>query len=154
MWYMQARSQVEACQAENRGKYNFRSNGPVLCSNWNDRKAVYFVSSMHRAQPLPGQTSTVMRQDGTGSSLPLSCPPLLPDYIAFMRGVDRGDQLVSYYSIGRKSKKWWRKIFFYLIDVCILNALVMYSRSAFSRGMDMYHFKMELAYRLVDGFSC
>ena len=33
----------------------------------------------------------------------VSCPPLLPDYQTFMRGVDRGVQLLSYYNIGRRS---------------------------------------------------
>ncbi len=108
----------------NRGKYNFRSNGPVLCTNWNDKKVVYFVSTMHRARPLPGHTCTVPRQDGSTSS-PCPCPPLLPDYTAFMRGVDRVDQLVSYHNIGRRSYKWWRRVFFYLLEVCILNALVL-----------------------------
>ena len=33
------------------------------------------------------------------------CPPLLPDRIKNMHGVDRGDQMISLYNAGRKSMK-------------------------------------------------
>ncbi|NKC02329.1 MAG: hypothetical protein GKR90_28035 [Pseudomonadales bacterium] len=42
-----------------------------------------------------------------------------------MRGVDRGDQLESYYNVGRKPRKWWRRIFFFCLEVCILNRFCM-----------------------------
>ena len=55
----------------------------------------------------------------------LECPPLLPDYQAYMRGIDRGDQLMSYYNVGRRSKKWWKRVFAYLLEVSIVNAYVL-----------------------------
>ena len=34
----------------------------------------------------------------------------------FMGGVDLSDQVMCYYSIGRKSMKWWRQVLWRLID--------------------------------------
>ena len=38
-------------------------------------------------------------------------PEMVHDYNAHMMGVDRMDQMMSYYSFERKSIKWWRKYF-------------------------------------------
>lgn len=40
-------------------------------------------------------------------------------YNDFMSGVDRADQIISYYSRPRKSAKWYKKIIFYLLDVAV-----------------------------------
>ena len=54
---------------------------------------------MHMAETsLP---CTVKRRQADGSVENLNCPPCLPDYQAYMRGVDRNDQLGSYYNVGR-----------------------------------------------------
>ena len=42
-----------------------------------------------------------------------------------MRGVDRGDQLIGYYNIGRRSKKWWKKILSYIIECALVNAYLL-----------------------------
>ena len=55
---------------------------------------------MHRAE-LPSGNEQVKRKNPDGSKIDIICPPLLPDYQQYMRGVDRGDQLVGYYNIGR-----------------------------------------------------
>ena len=67
----------------------------------------------------------VKRCDTDGSCIFVQCPPLLPDYQAYMRGVDRGDQRRKYYNIGRRSKKWWKRLFGYSIEVSLLNVFVL-----------------------------
>lgn len=42
-------------------------------------------------------------------------------------GVDRFDQLLAAYSISQKSKRWWVKIFYYLLDSAIVNSFIMYN---------------------------
>ncbi len=70
-----------------------------------------------------------------------------------MRGVDRGDQLRTYYSICLKSKRWWRRLFYYLVECAVLNAFVF---DGFVRPVerarkghakrDMLTFRLELAH--------
>ena len=73
------------------------------------------------------EPSTVKRRKLDGTRGDVCCPPLLPDYQKFKGGVDRGDQLQSNYNIGRRSHKWWNRIFFYIIEVSILNAYILNS---------------------------
>ena len=70
------------------------------------------------------QGDTVKRRNPDETSVDVSSPPPLPDYQQYMKGVDRGDQLVGYYNIGWRSKKWWKKFFHMLYSVCIAECLL------------------------------
>ena len=39
-----------------------------------------------------------------------------------MGGVDVVDQHFVYYAIGRKGLKWWRRVFYRLMEMAIVNA--------------------------------
>ena len=90
----------------------------------------------------------------------IECPPLLPDYQAFMRGVDCSDQLIGLYNIGRRSKKWWKRVFSRILERVILNAYVLDShihplKHALRgrRKRDYLSFRLQLAEELIGGFS-
>ena len=68
---------------------------------------------MHIAE---SKGDTVKRKNPDGTTTNVACPPLLPDYQQYMHGVDRGDQLIDYYNIGRRSKKWLEKGFLILLS--------------------------------------
>ena len=42
-----------------------------------------------------------------------------------MSGVDLHDQLNQYYACSRKSVKWWKKAFFWILESCITNARIL-----------------------------
>ena len=50
-----------------------------------------------------------------------------------MLGMDKLDQLMAYYSFLHKSVKWWRKIF-WLLEVMVTNAYIIYKELAKRRG--------------------
>ena len=45
-----------------------------------------------------------------------------------MGGVDLFDQLVNYYSFAKRSARWTRKTLFYLLQICLLNAYILYMK--------------------------
>ena len=82
----------------------------------------------------------------------------VPDYQQYIRGVDRGDQLVGYYNIDRRSKKWWKKVFSYMIECALLNAYLLekYAEPALNdpslRGRkkrDFLDFRLDVAEQLI-----
>ena len=109
----------------NRGSYKFLSDGPLLACAWVDKRAIYFLSTIHVAEPPSGKPCVVKRTQADGSKKDLVCPPCLPDYQKYMRGVDRIDQLCSYYNVGRRSLKWWKRVFSYGIECCLGNSYVL-----------------------------
>jgi len=48
-------------------------------------------------------------------------------YTKRMGGVDRADQHIGAYSATRRSRRWWLRILYYLLDVAIVNAHILYS---------------------------
>ena len=143
---------------DNRGTFKYRSNGPLVATSWVDKKTIYFLSTRH-AEKCSFDVY-VKRRTSDGSLVDLKCPPCLPDYTAFMRGVDRADQMQSYYNVGRRSKKWWRRVFFYIVECCILNSFVMdldlrpaeHARLGRAKR-DMLKFRLELGHLLIGDFT-
>ena len=105
----------------NRGHCDYQSNGPLLASVWVDKRTIYFFSSFQSAEP----PATVKRRKLDGTRVNVACPSCLVDYLAYMRGVDRGDKLEDYYNIGRLTTRWWKKVFAYVIECCLLNSYVL-----------------------------
>ena len=143
----------------NRGYYDYLSNGPLLAAAWYDRRYVYFLSTMHVGA---SQGDTVKRRNPDGTSTNVPCPPLLPDYQQYMRGVDRGDQLIGYYNIGRRSKKWWKKVFSYIIECALMNAYLLekYAEPSLHnpaitgrKKRDFLGFRLDVAEQLIGSHS-
>jgi len=55
-----------------------------------------------------------------------SKPLVVHEYNFSMNGVDKADQYTVYYSFIRRSKKWWRKLFFWLLEVAVVNSYILY----------------------------
>lgn len=53
-------------------------------------------------------------------------PEIINDYNCFMGGVDVVDQHLVYYAIGRKGLKWWRRVFYRLLEMAIVNSYAIY----------------------------
>ena len=145
-----------------RGYISHRASGPLLACVWVDKRVIYFLTTMHRALPL----ETVERTASDGSKVDRACPACLPDYQKFMRGVDRGDQLEGYYSSGRRSVKWWKRVFTYMIEASILNAYIIDAYRPLPPGYcsgpppplphhqrDSLHFRLALPSELVGSYS-
>ena len=54
---------------------------------------------------------------------------IIVEYNKYMNGVDKCDQYLNYSSVARKSIKWWKKVFFRMLELAIVNAMVLHSLS-------------------------
>ena len=73
----------------------------------------------------PSGTGTVIRKQKDGTSVHIPCPESIISYKKFMGGVDQGDQLHGYYRCRSKSRKLYKYVFFFLLDVAITNAYIL-----------------------------
>ena len=53
-------------------------------------------------------------------------PTVILEYTKFMGGVDRADQYCGCYGFTR-SCKWWKKLFFWLMEVAVVKSYILYS---------------------------
>lgn len=78
-------------------------------------------------------------------------PKVITEYNKHMGGVDLSDQLRSYYPLGRKSRKWYHYIFWFLADVAITNTYILCKLSR-RKPPKLLDYRMQLAKQLIAGF--
>jgi uncharacterized short protein YbdD (DUF466 family) len=84
--------------------------------------------------------------------------PVLHEYTKDMRGMDVADQLQASYSCQMRSHKWWHYIFFFLLDMTIVNMYIVYlahMKNSRQGRIPMTHlqFKVSLCEALLDGWK-
>ena len=115
----------------------------LLCLKWMDKRAVTMISTIHDNTMVPIQRRSRFAEGGREV---ISKPQCIVEYNRHMGGVDLSDQMISYYSFSHRSVKWWKRVFFHLIDTTIVNAYILYSQSTqSSRKLTHVNFRIELA---------
>lgn len=79
--------------------------------------------------PPEDKDTVVRRRQKDGTLEDVRAPPVVLAYNKFMGGVDLADQLRRYYTVSWKSKKWWRRIFYFLLDQTVCNAYILMRES-------------------------
>ncbi|XP_041918572.1 uncharacterized protein LOC121682480 [Alosa sapidissima] len=70
------------------------------------------------------RVGTMNRRKDRANQVPVVGPASLADYQKYMKGVDQLDQMVGYYGFQHRSKKWWRRVFFFFLAVSCHNAYI------------------------------
>jgi hypothetical protein len=68
---------------------------------------------------------------------PILTSPMHLEYTTHMKGVDVVDQLWASYNSQTWSHKWWHRIFYFLLDMTIVNLYILYLSHAPSIPMHM-----------------
>uniref|UniRef100_A0A2S2QP15 PiggyBac transposable element-derived protein 2 n=1 Tax=Sipha flava TaxID=143950 RepID=A0A2S2QP15_9HEMI len=58
----------------------------------------------------------------------VDCPFLIKEYNRHMGGVDLLDSHIGRYKIKIKSRKWYMRIFYHLLDMTVVNSWILYKR--------------------------
>lgn len=103
-----------------RGESLYIQTDDLLAVHWFDKRDVFMLSTIH------GTGSVEVQRRGDKETI--QKPLMISKYNTHMGGVDLCDQLLSSYSMQRKSKKWWKKVFYRLIELSVLNSLVIYKK--------------------------
>lgn len=93
-----------------KGEINWQRCGDVYVNKWKDKRDVLTISTAHH----PG-LSEVKNRHGQSKMKPND----VADYNQYMSGIDRLDQMISYYNSTRKTIRWYKKVLFHLLDVAV-----------------------------------
>ncbi|XP_072161371.1 piggyBac transposable element-derived protein 4-like [Bemisia tabaci] len=75
-------------------------------------------------------------------------PTCIVNYNKNMGAVDKTDMLLSSIESVRKTVKWYKKVFFHLLDLAILNAYVLY-KSVTKKKISLHQFRLNLIDQLI-----
>ena len=100
--------------------------GGVLALQWKDKMVVTMLSMMHDASMVQKQRRSRHAPGGIENVMK---PTMIQEYNKHMGGVDKSDKLLSYYGFSHRTVKWWRHVFFHLLDMSVVNAYVLYRKT-------------------------
>ena len=116
---------------------------------WKDNKVVSLINTT----TPPNLMATVRRQNKDSSRTSIPCPQSVRDYNTYMGGVDLADARRKSYSCSRRSKKWWHRLFYFLVDITMVNGYLLHQSNPNSPKMAMKDFVLELASELLAAHS-
>lgn len=100
-----------------RGDHLWKRKGKVYVSKWKDKRDVLCITTKFHPTMVE-----VTNSYGKKTKKPKE----VHEYNLHMSGVDRCDQLTSYYSCPRKSIRWYKKVIFHMLDVTVVNSFLLY----------------------------
>ena len=53
-------------------------------------------------------------------------PKRVSNYNKYMNAVDRSDQILATNNVLRKCMRWWKTLFFHLIDIAVANSFILF----------------------------
>ena len=120
----------------------------TLALKWQDKRPVVMLSTIHDDSWVSKRRWTRLVAGGIEE---IEKPTMVEKYNMYMGGVDKGDQLMSYYGFSHRTVKWWRRAFFHLFEKSsLVNAYILYRLSVQDgRKLDHKHFRIELAKQLL-----
>lgn len=129
-----------------RGEYEYITSDNVVLYKWMDRKLVFLLSNFHD----PNTYEIIQRKEKDGGKQNVQCPTAIIDYNKHMGGVDRADQRKESYSLDRKSKRFWLRIFFNFMNIALSNAFIIFKNHTDS-NMSYLTFLSSITTALIDG---
>jgi hypothetical protein len=113
----------EDINALHRGEWIQRQKGDATVAVWRDKQALCVLYN----HCSPTETASLDRWNDRGKKVSIGCPRAVRDYFYRARSVDVLSQLHYAYLIGRKARRAWPRLAWWLLDVCIINAFQLWS---------------------------
>lgn len=105
-----------------RGEVQVAHNDVWMAIKWEDKRSVRMLTSVHELEfCATGKKNYQTKED-------IIKPTCIHEYNKNMGGVDNIDRQLSITETVRKTMKWYRKLFFHLIDLCLCNAHALYKK--------------------------
>jgi len=134
-----------------KGEVRTLSSKGILSLRWHDKKDVYILSTKHSKAEMV-DTGKPRRKKG-GEAETVLKPTCVLEYNRGMGGVDKQDQSLACFPLMRKCTKGYKKIFFYMFDVAIYNAYVLYSKLPTSQKQSIVNFRLNIAEDMLCNLS-
>ena len=143
---------------KNQGDSKFAGDGNLVCTIWKDKarkKHVTVLSS--QCNPVGDLENDVVKRrvkstEGEGfEEKYIYRPPPIAFYNKYMGGVDLHDQNRRYYNLTLKAVKWWRYLFWFLLDVSIINSFILYKETV-DKPASHLQFRLQLSEELIGRF--
>lgn len=130
------RGEVDAMQYKNMNLIAFKEK----------KKDVLLLTTIHAADlAKSGKKDRKTEED-------ILKPTCILDYNKYMGGIDIGDAIMTHHPSFRKSVKWYKKLFFGLMDIVLMNANILYDKK-YGLKTPFLEFKMKVIEQIFEKFG-
>lgn len=125
-----------------KGEHVWVRKNNVYVSKWVDKRTVTMITTRDHPKLV-----NIANRRGLLKRKPVE----VVSYNQFMSGIDRADQMVSYYSSPRKCLRWYKKVFFHLLDLAVWNSFYLYRKYKMnnSKKYEFFNFREELIRKFI-----
>ena len=107
--------------------YYYRMRGsPLVYVSWRDSKCITVMSTAHSGAADGTVKRRVKHARGVSTTVTVSQPSAIKQYNKFMGGVDKSDQYISYHRVLRQTKRYWKTLFYHLVEIAVTNAFLLH----------------------------
>ena len=108
-----------------RGSMRWERDGSCLAQQWKDNRPVTILTSIESANDFV-MTSRKQKIGSQWQNVDVKQPKAIHNYNRNMNGVDRSDQLLSRNHTLRKCMRWWKVLFFHMVDIGVVNSFILF----------------------------
>ena len=95
---------------------------------------------------------------GTGryKEIEVPRPVTIEKYNYYMGGVDKSDQYLAYHNVLRKTVRYWKTLFYHLVDIAAVNSFILYNLIAHMSGCRLVtenDFRDELVLQIIERYG-
>lgn len=123
--YMKNGKQWSKASNVERGSMRWERDPPILALQWLDNKVVSMLTTIENANDSL-QVRRKTKTAGVWRTRVVQQPQAIATYNQYMNGVDRSDQILAYNNVLRKCMRWWKTLFFHLIDIAVVNSFILF----------------------------
>ena len=144
---------IKNCKLKKSGEMKKMQKGRLTAITWYEKKRqVSILTTANRT----GNTSITRIGKRGAPNTTYPKPIAIQEYTEHFSGVDKNDQLRSYYGISCKARKWWKYLFWFCLDVTAINAYIL-CRDApggpRKKPLSHLDFQLELVTGLINNYS-
>ena len=124
---------------------------PVVYTVWRDTCAVCVMSLA-----FPGHSESTVSKKKINSktgTMDIAIPLVVQKYNKYMGGVDKSDQYLAYHNVLRKTVRYWKTLFYHMVDIAAVNSFILYNYTASLRGIKTItenDFRHQLVLQIID----
>ena len=111
----------------------------VMIGKWKDKRDVTYIST-----EFQNSMQNVANRRGQEKEKPL---PIIK-YNEFMSGIDRQDQLMSYYPSQRKTVRWYKKLGVHILHLLFQNSYLLYNKYS-GRKLSLYEYRQNILEKIL-----
>ena len=124
-----------------KGEVIQRSRDGVTISKWKDKRDVLTISNMHAVE---------MVETSNRRGKKMLKPNIVKDYNAGMSGVDKADQMISYYDSLRKTVRWYKKVGLHILDIMMYNSYALNVMYGTHKQVTLIKYREHVIKSLID----